>query len=445
MASRNKYCILLPVGRPEPVTIHEFIRTKRDAEPHSPDEIRQFIQALTRGEIPDYQVTAWLMAAYLNGLDYDETATLTQAMAESGETVNLAGLPRPVVDKHSTGGVGDAVTIILLPLLAACGLTIVKMSGRGLGHTGGTIDKMEAIPGFRTDLSPEQLVSQAKRIGCALGAQTANLAPADKILYALRDATETVASISLIAASVMSKKLASGADAIVIDVKVGNGAFMKSLEQATELAKTLVAIGERSGRAVRTVITDMNQPLAPAIGNALEVRAAIRELQTGCKNRLGQVVRLLANTALSMAGVKADVDSAISSGAALNKLREWISVQGGDDRVVEDPDAVLPVSSAQRQVISQNDGYIASFETAELGEIARDLGAGRRQKDDVIDHGVGIELHAKIGDRISEGQPIFTIHAKTDNDVVTAERRLQTAYTTSASKPETRDVALGEF
>src|SRR5687768_1679111 len=268
------------------MTPREFIKTKREGRAHTPAEIRWFIETLVAGEIADYQVSAWLMAAVLNGLDKHETAELTQAMATSGDVLSVPTLGT-VVDKHGTGGVGDVVTPLFIPIVAACGVPVVKMSGRGLGFTGGTLDKLESIPGFRGDLSPEQLIAQAERIGCAWGGQTADLAPADKILYALRDATDTVESLPLIAASIMSKKLAAGADVIVFDVKCGNGAFMQSPEDARALADALVSIAEAAGKKAKALVTDMSQPLAPAIGNALELRAAFAELKSGMNGRLG--------------------------------------------------------------------------------------------------------------------------------------------------------------
>lgn len=281
------------------MTPNEFIKAKRDGSRHTPAEIRWFVESLTAESIADYQVTAWLMAAYLNGLDAEETASL--AMADSGEKLSFPTLGT-VVDKHSTGGVGDAVTPLFIPIVAACGVPVVKMSGRGLGFTGGTLDKLESIPGFGGDLSPEALVAQAERIGCAWGGQTVELAPADKILYALRDATETVESLALIAASIMSKKLAAGADVIILDIKCGNGAFMQTADDARALANALLSISTSAGRKARAFVTDMSQPLAPAVGNALELKAAFAELRGGMSGRLGRVVMALAEAACEEAG-----------------------------------------------------------------------------------------------------------------------------------------------
>ncbi|MCH8273376.1 MAG: thymidine phosphorylase [Armatimonadetes bacterium] len=406
------------------MTIQHFLTAKRDGRRHSPGDLRWFVRELVAGRVADYQAAAWLTAAFLNGLDEDETTELTLAMAESSEQPDLGSLPRPLVDKHSTGGVGDSVSIILLPLLAACGLTVVKMSGRGLGFTGGTLDKLGAIPGFRTGLSPEEMTEIARSVGCALAGQSANLAPADKILYALRDATETVDSVPLIAASVMSKKLAAGADVIVLDVKCGSGAFTPDPERARELASAMVAIGERAGRRMKALITDMSQPLAPAVGNALEVRAAINELKTGCKGRLGRVTRALAQAAAEAAGTEFDVGRAIDSGLALEKMREWIAAQGGDARVVDEPDALLPRAPVIKKVGSPADGFVGSFQTAAIGETARGLGAGRRRKEDEIDPAVGLEVHLQIGDRVSAGRPVFTIHAQTESAASNAAAEL---------------------
>ncbi|MGI8924839.1 MAG: thymidine phosphorylase [Fimbriimonadales bacterium] len=414
--------------------MHSFIAKKRDRGTHSDEDIHSFVEALSAGRLADYQVSAWLMAAHINGLNESETSALALAMANSGEIIDLEGLPKPVIDKHSTGGVGDAVTPLFLPIMAACGVPVVKMSGRGLGFTGGTLDKLSAIPGFRTDLSQAELVKQAKRVGCAWGGQTTELAPADKILYALRDATETVDSTPLIAASVMSKKLASGADGIVLDVKCGGGAFAKTLGEAKNLARAMVRIGESNGRKMRVLITDMNQPLAHAIGNALEVKAAFRELRGGCKGRLGRVTLALCKGALELAGSDAEIQTVISSGAAIAKMLEWIFAQGGDPRCVED-DSALPTAPIQVIVVSDQGGYVAGFDCERLGEIARDLGAGRLRKDDEIDLSVGLEVSTEIGRKVDSGQPLFTIHAKTEADAAAASERLQTTVHFAEEQP----------
>ena len=393
------------------MTARTLIKTKRDGHSHSPAEIRWFVQEIVAKSIPDYQISAWLMAAVLQGLDASETAALTHAMAESGDTLSFPELG-PVVDKHSTGGVGDTVTPLFIPIVAACGVPVVKMSGRGLGFTGGSLDKLESIPGFRSDLSPKQLTAQAERIGCAWGGQTADLAPADKILYALRDATETVESIPLIAASIMSKKLAAGADVIILDVKRGNGAFMQSDEDAAALARALTSIADSVGRKAKAFITDMSQPLAPAVGNALELKAAFAELKSGMNGRLGQVTMALAEAACTLAGASLSPREAVNSGKAEAKLKEWIEAQGGDPRVFDDT-SLLPSAPHVETVVADRSGYVASMDCRALGEAARSLGAGRLTKDDVIDPAVGIEVLVEIGDKVEMGQPVFAVHRST--------------------------------
>lgn len=391
--------------------LHEFIRTKRDGGQHAPEQIRTFIRAVVSREAADYQIAAWLMAAYVNGLSEAELAALTEAMALEG--TGRTGLPlRPgTLDKHSTGGVGDAVTLLFLPICAASGMRVLKMSGRGLGFTGGTLDKLEAIPGFRTDLPIEQLERIADRIGCAQGGKSEEVAPADKVLYALRDATETVDSPHLIAASVMCKKLATGAECLVLDVKWGRGAFMQSMEDAHLLARLTAEIGRRAGRKMSSLVTDMNQPLAPAVGNALEVRAALEELRVGCTGRLGRVALALAEEAAALTGV-ADTNPAevVRSGAAFRKALEWIEAQGG--RV--DPqtsDFGLPVAPVRHPIFPRSDGYVVGFNTRGIGEVARRLGAGRLKIEDVVNPAVGIELHVEVGSPARQEEPWATVHA----------------------------------
>jgi pyrimidine-nucleoside phosphorylase len=406
--------------------LHAFLAAKRDRNSHSNEDIAEFCRMLISGAAEDYQVSAWLMAAYINGLEDRETAALARAMADSGQTIDLSALQKPVIDKHSTGGVGDAVTPLFLPIMAACGVTVVKMSGRGLGFTGGTLDKLSAIPNFRTDLSEAELIAIAKKVGCAWSGQTKELAPADKILYALRDATETVNNISLIAASIMSKKLASGADAIVLDVKWGSGAFAKTKDEAERLSQEMIAIGEHSGKRIAAVLSEMNQPLAPAIGNALEVKAAIAEIKSGCKSRLGSVTVELCRKALALAGKSADPMQVTQDGRALEKMKEWIAAQGGDARVVDDP-SLLPAAAVTAAVKSESQGVVSAFDCEALGEIARALGAGRFRAEDEIDLGVGIELHVELGRRIAKGDLLFTIHARSAEDADVATRSVRTA------------------
>lgn len=404
------------------MNIHNFIATKRDGRAHTAAEIGSFVGAVASNEIPDYQISAWLMAAYLNGLTDEETNELTIAMAESGETLPLADIPQPIVDKHSTGGVGDTTTFLLLPLLASCGITSIKLSGRGLGFTGGTIDKLSAIPGFRYDLSPDEMVRIAKQVGCALSGQSANLAPADKKLYALRDATETVSCLPLIAASVMSKKLAVASDGILLDVKCGSGAFMKTAESATALAKKLVSIGNSAGRTTRALVSDMNQPLNKYVGNALEIRGALESLDNGLQDRLGRVVLELANAVAEIAGSRANFEGAISSGKVQSKLDEWIRAQGGD------PTEQLPKAPYRHTLKSESSGHLASVDCEKIGEAARLLGAGRIKAEDEIDHAVGIVMRIEVGDSVDAGQDLLEIHARSQGDANAVSEFLLPAF-----------------
>jgi pyrimidine-nucleoside phosphorylase len=411
------------------MTIASFITTKRDAGKHSPADVEWFIQNVIDGKISDEQVAAWLMAAYINGLDESEMIALTKAMAASGDQIQLDEITKPILDKHSTGGVGDATTLIVLPLLAAAGVNVVKMSGRSLGHTGGTLDKLESIPGFKIDLTKKQLVEQAKQIGCALGGQTASIAPADKILYAIRDSTETIASIPLIAASIMSKKIAAGADAFVFDVKTGNGAFMPSPSQSRELANVLVNISKRVGKKARAIVSDMNQPLANAIGNSLEVCAAVQELHAQCKNRLGQLSIALANEALELAGKEPRAQQIAESDKAIEKFKQWVQAQGGDPNVADAPRKVLPQAPLVQKILSESEGWVAKMQTREMGEIVRSLGGGRTRKEDSVNPAVGLLVHVEIGQKVRTGDPIFEIHANTEEDAQIAAESCAKAIT----------------
>ncbi len=421
-----------PSPSPQPdIDLARFVRSKRDGAHHTPKEIKAFIQALVTGKVPPEVASAWLMAVYLRGLNEEETHALTSSLADSGERVNLDELGYPVVDKHSTGGVGDAVTLLFLPLASACGLTVVKMSGKSLGFTGGTLDKVASIPGFRYDLSPQELIGIAKRVGCALAGQTERLAPGDKILYDLRDRTQTVESIPLIAASVMSKKLSAGANGFVFDVKCGNGAFLREETQARELAKILVDIAKRSDKKASALITDMNQPLAPAIGNALEVECAIEELKRKCKNRLGTVAKTLCQEALDLFGKQADIEKVLASGKALEVMAHWIEAQGGDPRVVENPAKHLPRAKATLPVKAPRSGFVKHLDTAEMGSIARWLFT--TGKEDRL--GAGIQLAITLGDYVHEGDPILTIHASDLSQAKEAEKRLWKTITLSDEPP----------
>lgn len=392
--------------------MYDIIVNKRDGKALSQEEIRFWIDGYTKGEIPDYQTAALLMAICLQGMTSQETAWLTMAMAASGETADLSSIPGVKVDKHSTGGVGDKTTLVVGPIAAACGVPVAKMSGRGLGHTGGTVDKLEAIPGFRTVLEPQEFLEIVKREGIALIGQTGNLAPADKKIYALRDVTGTVESIPLIAASIMSKKLAAGADAIVLDVKTGSGAFMKTMEDAIALAREMVAIGVHSGRETVALITDMDLPLGNAIGNSLEVREAIETLQGKGPQDFTQLCLVLAANMLfvaqrgTMEQCMEQASQALYSGTALTKFNAMVQAQGGRP----EPE-LLALSPCKKTVCAQRQGYITKMETRQCGIASVVLGAGRAKKEDPVDYGAGILLHVKPGDRVEAGQPLATLYA----------------------------------
>ena len=434
------------------MNMQSVIATRRDAKPHTPAEMQYLALGAARGKIPDYQLAAWLMAAYLNPLDAQDTAYLTLAMAESGERLDLGGLPKPWVDKHSTGGVGDKTTIVVLPILAACGLTVIKMSGRGLGITGGTIDKLTAIPGFRLDMAPHQMIQQAQKIGLAITGQTPNLAPADKVLYALRDVTETVSSIPLIVSSILSKKIAGGAETIVLDVKCGSGAFMKTLDDAKKLAASLVATGKRCGVNVHASITDMDQPLGATIGNALEIREAI-EVLTGeasgpCSDRFRQLCLELSAHTLVSCGKTQDVDtamrqvtSAVESGVAAAKATAWIASQGGPKDLPSVIDA-LPVATYRKHVRAQASGWVSRINAEAFGRTVIQLGGGREKKDDVIDLSVGIELKVIVGSPVETGQILATVHAATQMQLDQALREVAAAIEIAEEHTATRPLFL---
>lgn len=408
----------------------DIIARKRDKEELTKKEIEFFIAGLTTGAVPDYQASAWAMAVLLNGMTDQETADLTQAMADSGETLELSSIAPIVVDKHSTGGVGDKVTLVVGPIVAACGLPVGKMSGRGLGFSGGTLDKLESIPGFRVDLSREEFMNQLKELGIVISGQSADLAPADGILYALRDVTATVPSIPLIASSVMSKKIAAGAQAIVLDVKVGHGAFMKNLEEARHLARVMVAIGKLSGRRVTAVISDMNQPLGVAVGNAVELKEALNtlhghgpaDLVEHCLVIAGHML-LLGRQAQSLQAAKGMAEAAIKNGQAFKKFAQLVEAQGGDVSYIHYPEK-LPSAPVIRQILSDQEGYLSEVNARTVGETAVGLGAGRARKGDPVDAGVGILVHVRVGDKVSEGQPLFSALADSEEDFAIAKKRL---------------------
>ena len=397
------------------------ITAKKLGKPLDTQQIEYFSRAAAEGLVPDYQLAAMLMAIRLNGMDARETADLTMAMARSGDMLDpdVGGVP---VDKHSTGGVGDTTTLVLAPLVASCGGKVLKMSGRGLGHTGGTVDKLESIPGMRTSLPKEEFVEIVRTVGCAVIGQSAELAPADKRLYALRDVTSTVDSIPLIAASILSKKFAAGAKALVLDVKYGSGAIMDTLEKSLELARTMVDIGTQAGRHVIAVLTGMEEPLGTHVGNALEVKEAIDILSGRAGGDLKQVSLFLGAQMLCASGVadsmekaEAKLRTALESGAGLAKLAEMIAAQGGDPRVTEDL-SLLPQAPVRRTVTAERDGVVSAMDTMRLGYIAQGLGAGRRTKEDVIDPGVGFIMRARLGDQIRAGDPLAEIHARNEDD-----------------------------
>ncbi len=427
----------------------DIIIKKRDRQALSKEEIDFFVAGFTRGEIPDYQVSAWAMAVLLNGMNDQETTDLTLAMAHSGEVLNLSQVLDIVVDKHSTGGVGDKTTLVVEPLVAACGLPVGKMSGRGLGFSGGTLDKVEAIPGFRTDLSTEEFIEQLRTHGLALTGQTGDLAPADGKLYALRDVTGTVPSIPLIASSIMSKKIAGGAQAIVLDVKVGNGAFMQTLEDARKLAARMVAIARLSGRRAVAVLSDMNQPLGYAVGNALELREAIDTLHGNGSEDFYEHCMEIASHMLVIGG-KADdarqgrdlAEEALREGKAWQQLRALVQAQGGDVRVVDDPQR-LPKAALVEALVAMQTGYLAGINAREVGETSVDLGAGRAKKDDSIDPAVGIVVHHKVGDFVRAGERLLTIHANDANKLAQAKQRLLAAHTWSDTPVEALPLFYG--
>ncbi|WP_322800688.1 thymidine phosphorylase [Thermoflexus sp.] len=411
----------------------DIIEKKRDGQELTPEEIRFFVEGFTRGEIPDYQAAAFLMAVYFQGMTPRETAELTLAMAYSGQVLDLHDIAPVVVDKHSTGGVGDKVSLVVVPLVAAAGLPVGKMSGRGLSFTGGTIDKLESIRGFRVELTVEEFREQLRRVGAVLCGQSADLAPADGKFYALRDVTGTVPSIPLIAASIMSKKIAAGADAIVLDVKVGNGAFMKTLDQARALARQMVEIGTALRRRVVAVISDMNQPLGEAVGNALEVKEAIATLRDDGPPDFREHCLIIAAHMLHLGGRVANLEegrrlaeATLASGAAWDKFRALVAAQGGDLCQIEDPEQ-LPRARLIREIPAPAEGYLAEVRAYEIGMASVALGAGRTKKGEPVDPAVGILVHRKVGAFVRQGEPLFTVHANDEARLTEAERWLARA------------------
>jgi pyrimidine-nucleoside phosphorylase len=424
-------------------SIAHFLAERRDGAVHRREDLLEFARLAGSKELPDYQISAWLMAAYLNPLSLEETVGLTLGMAESGERLDLTGLPKPWVDKHSTGGVGDKTTLVLLPLLAACGLTMVKMSGRGLGITGGTIDKLASIPGFRTDLSSQEMIEQASRIGLALTGQTPALAPADGVLYGLRDVTQTVASIPLIVSSILSKKIAGGAEVIGLDVKCGSGAFMPTAEAAEELATWLSKVGKACGLSLHVTITDMDQPLGQAAGNLIEVLEAFRVLSRQAlspnEKRFETLCIELATETLVAVGqhdAKAVVEKALDDGKALEKALEWTSAQGATTSPLD-----LTLAEPRQTITATQSGFAQQVSALRVGEAVLEMGGGRKKKTDVIDLTVGVVTLVQVGDKIEAGQPLFHLHGNPDQ-CAAAAAVLQDAVTVVQAPVEPRPLIL---
>lgn len=419
----------------------DVILKKKAGMALSPEEIRAFAQGAADGSVPDYQLSALLMAICWRGMNAEETACLTMEMMNSGSVADLSAVDGVCVDKHSTGGVGDTTTLVLVPLAAACGAKVAKLSGRGLGHTGGTLDKLESIPGCSVEKTQEDFVAQVRRIGCAVIGQTGDLCPADKALYALRDVTGTVGSIPLIASSIVSKKLASGAGAIVLDVKTGSGALMHTLEESIELARAMVDIGTQAGKPILALVTGMDQPLGTHVGNALEVKEAIDILAGRAGGDLLAVSLELGGRMLVAGGIAKDVEdgkarmqAALESGAGLQKLREMIESQGGDGRVCEDID-YLPHAAYKISVPAPGDGYVAKMDTTEIGYCAQDLGAGRKKKTDVIDPAVGLVMDVRLGEYVHVGDSLATLYLNKPELANPTIERMQRAIELSEEKP----------
>ena len=419
----------------------DIIAKKRDGKELSTEEIQFLVDGYTNGSIPDYQMSAWAMAVLFRGMTPRETGDLTLAMARSGEQLDLTSIPGVKVDKHSTGGVGDKTTLVVAPLVAAAGIPVAKMSGRGLGHSGGTIDKLESFAGFQVERTREQFFQQVRDIGVAVIGQSGNLTPADKKLYALRDVTATVEAVPLIASSIMSKKIAAGADAILLDVKVGKGAFMKTLEEAETLARAMVDIGSQVGRKTVAVISDMNQPLGFAVGNALEVKEAIATLAGNGPKDLTELALAIGARMLVLGGLASSVDEGrgrleeiIASGKAVDKLAQMVEAQGGNKRDVYEPDR-LPQAGLTAQVTAQQDGYLAGIDAETVGHASVVLGAGRLTKEMPIDLAVGIVLHKKRGDRVRAGEPLATLHANDERLLQDALKDVAEAFAYSSEQP----------
>ena len=427
------------------IHVAELIERKRDGGELADDDLTELVLAYARGDVPDYQMAAFCMAVYFRGLNGRETFALTDAMIRSGETIDLgAAIGRKVVDKHSTGGVGDKTSLAVGPIVAACGVPFGKMSGRGLGHTGGTLDKLESIPGFRVELTTEEFLDQVRDVGLAIIGQSANLVPADKLLYGLRDVTATVDNVSLIAASIMSKKIAAGADAIVLDVKVGDGAFMKTIEDARELAESMLELGRHAGREVACVLTDMDQPLGQAVGNALEIRETIATLRGDGPPDFTELVLAACAHLLAFSDLGVDeaagrqlASRAVQDGSALGLYERWIAAQGGDP--AED---ALPTAPVVRAVTAPTGGYVTAIGAVDVGMAALRLGAGRQTKDQGIDHAVGVRCLKKRGDSVESGEPIAEVHARDEASADQAADEVLAAYGFGDRAPAATPIVL---
>jgi pyrimidine-nucleoside phosphorylase len=429
-----------------------MIEAKRDGKTLDKSQIGHFVQGYTEGSIPDYQASALLMAICCRGASLEETFFLTEAMIDSGDVMDLTRIPGLKIDKHSTGGVGDKLSLTALPLAAACGLKIAKISGRGLGHTGGTLDKLESIPGFCSDVTPEAFQNQVSKIGLAIVSQSATLVPADRKLYALRDVTGTVPSIPLIAASIMSKKIASGSDKILLDVTVGNGAFMQSQKDAEQLARWMVKIGQYFGKETRAILTSMEEPLGRNIGNSLEIKEAV-EFLMGCGPKdLQHLTEHFVIEMLRLTGeirtedqIQAELQGLVKNGKAFEKFAQMVRAQGGDDKVLLDPQWGL--ASNEKQVLAHKTGWVSQIRTRRLGDVVVELGGGRLVKGESIDPKVGVQLHAKIGSKIRVGEPLITIYYQYTDEGIIAEiaKRMQEIFIISAEQPSLQPMILGEI
>ncbi|MDQ3381300.1 MAG: thymidine phosphorylase [Actinomycetota bacterium] len=427
------------------IRVPDLIERKRNGEELSPEEISELILGYARGEIPDYQMAAWCMAVYFRGLNGLETHALTDAMIRSGETLDLGqALGRRVVDKHSTGGVGDKTSLAVGPIVAACGVPFGKMSGRGLGHTGGTLDKLESIPGYRVELTTDEFVAQVKEVGLAIVGQTGDLVPADKMLYALRDVTATVDIVPLIASSIMSKKLAGGADAIVLDVKVGDGAFMKTLDDARILAEQMVDLGRRAEREVVCLLTDMDQPLGRAVGHALEIREAVETITGHGPPDFSELVLEACARLLALSDLHVDLEEgrrraegAMADGSALHAYERWIRAQGGDSDL-----AVLPRAPVVREVSAPRDGVVTRLRALDVGIAALKLGGGRRTKDDSIDHAVGVVCQVKRGEAVKRGHLLADVHARDEESAARGVGAVLAAYEFGDTAPHAHGILL---